>query len=182
MRHAAPVLLFALLTFITGCGGGTSQNSIESSGSGTSNSRYAGGEKSIEDFGVEASGSRRSAILAAEQGYLNAVAAENATKACFYLSAPAHRSLFRFADAKSDRPGCGVLLSKLLSPSASVTAHQQGGGKVTKVRVQRDRAFVVFLAPGAELYQFTMVREGGYWKAATVASSVLVPSAAVLGQ
>ncbi len=50
------------------------------------------------------------------------------------------------------------------------------------MRVQGDRAFVVFHAPGAKLYQMTMVQEGGNWKTATVAASVLVPSAATLGQ
>ena len=43
------------------------------------------------------------------------------------------------------------------------------------MRDEGDRAFVVFKAPGAKLYQQTMVREGGEWKVATVAASVLVP-------
>jgi hypothetical protein len=49
------------------------------------------------------------------------------------------------------------------------------------VGVRGDRAFVVFHAPGAKLFQLTMVREGGRWKTTTIAASVLVPSAATLG-
>ncbi len=49
------------------------------------------------------------------------------------------------------------------------------------MRVQGDRGFVVYHAPGAKLYQLTMVREGGAWKAATIAGSILVPSPAMLG-
>jgi hypothetical protein len=44
------------------------------------------------------------------------------------------------------------------------------------VRVKGSRAFVVFHAPGAKLYTFTLLSEHGAWKLTTVASSVLVPS------
>jgi hypothetical protein len=73
-------------------------------------------------------------------------------------------------------------LSALLAPTAATISHEQAEGRITKVRVQGKRAFVVFHAPGAKLYMLTMVREGGGWKAATVAASILVPSAATLGQ
>jgi hypothetical protein len=43
------------------------------------------------------------------------------------------------------------------------------------VRVDGDRAFIVFHAPGAKAYQMSLVREGGEWKVTTVVASVLVP-------
>jgi hypothetical protein len=54
-------------------------------------------------------------------------------------------------------------------------ARQQADGQITKVRVQGNRAFVVFRAPGAKLYVTGLVEEGGGWKATTVIPSVLVP-------
>ena len=42
-------------------------------------------------------------------------------------------------------------------------------------------ALVIFHAPGARLYVFSLVDEGGEWQAATLISSVLAPSAATLG-
>jgi hypothetical protein len=72
--------------------------------------------------------------------------------------------------------------AKAARPTAVAIAREQANGHVTKVRVEGERAFVVFHAPGAMLYQLTMVRDDGEWKTATVASSVLVPSAATQGQ
>jgi hypothetical protein len=71
--------------------------------------------------------------------------------------------------------GCAAILPKILSPTAPAVARAQAKGEVTKVRVEGGRAFVIFHAPGAKLYQMTMVRENGRWKTATVAAAVLVP-------
>jgi hypothetical protein len=170
-----------MLGTVFGCGGGTARSGSESAKNAANQVQEQGGEKSIEGFGSEAQGSGRTAILAAEHGYLNAMGVEDSAKACFYLSAAVRSSLTQFAGAKRSSPSCADLLPTLLTPSAGAIARQQSDGKVTKVRVEDDRAFVVFRAPGARLYQFTMGREGGAWKVATVAASVLVPSAATLG-
>ncbi len=63
----------------------------------------------------------------------------------------------------------------MLALTADEIARELLEGEVAKVRVEGNRGFVVFKAPGVELYQLTMAREGGEWKAATVAASVLVP-------
>lgn len=133
-----------------------------------------GGEASIEDFGSEAGGSERGRILAAFDGYLDAIAGRDYGAACAELSAAVKESLAQFVGG-AKASACASTLPKLLAPSASQAAREQAGGEVTKVRVEGDRAFVVFKAPGAELYQLTMVEEDGEWKAATVAAAVLVP-------
>jgi hypothetical protein len=67
-------------------------------------------------------------------------------------------------------------LEALLSPEAAEIAKGQAEGEVTKIRVKGDTAFVVFHAPGARLYQLTLAREEGEWKATSLSASVLAPS------
>jgi hypothetical protein len=198
IQRLIPILLVSLVTIAAaGCGGGGGSSTQPSSGQAEApaaqdassestgaegKGHYQGGEKSIEDFGSEAEGASRAALLGAFHSYLNAVATEDNAAACSYLSVNVQRSLERLAGGQGKSPGCAQILSKLLSPTAPAISREQAEGGITKVRVEGDRAFVVFHAPGAKLYQMTMVRESGEWKVATVAASVLVPSAATLGQ
>jgi hypothetical protein len=196
MSWRLPCLLAWFVLCLSGCGEGASTHGESSSAQDTGTQangtaggdqtsagkptpRYEGGEKSIERFGAEAGGSERRAILAAEQGYLGALATGHFKTACSHLSAQAQSSLKHLAKMQAIR--CRQILPKLLSGSAPASAGVQAAGKVMKVRVQGDRAFVVFHAPGARLYLFTMQREGGDWKVTTLAASVLAPSAATLG-
>lgn len=144
-------------------------------------SDYRGGEKSIEEFGSEAEGSDEEAIVSAEQAYLSAVADEDFGTACSYLSASVQSSLEQFVTPKLKAKGCPAILPKLLSSTAPAIARQQAEGEIKKVRIKGDQAFVIFHAPGAKLYVFTMVREQDGWKVTTLIASILVPSPATLG-
>lgn len=86
-----------------------------------------------------------------------------------------HRSLGELAGAQAEAVGCARIVPRFLAPTAAAIARQQASGTITKVRVKGDRAFVVFQAPGAKLYQQTLLRQNGRWKATMVAASVLVP-------
>lgn len=194
-RRAFAVPLFALLLALagSGCGGdgntassstssaqetSASQASEESSGesSATSTSQaseeYVGGEKSIEEYGAEAGGGERGAILSTFHNYLQAIAAGDSSAACSYLSARVQQGLRQLV---KKRASCEQILPRLLAPTATAISRQQDQGKITRVRVKGDQAFIVFHAPGAKLYMLGLVREGGKWKATTVAASVLVP-------
>jgi hypothetical protein len=134
-----------------------------------------GGEASIEDFGSEAEGSERESVLAGFTGYLNAIAAKDHAGACAALSATMQESLAQLT-GKAARGSCVATLPKLLAPTAAQIAREQVNGRVVKVRIEGDQAFVVFHAPGAELFQQTMVAEEGEWKVTTLAATVLVPN------
>lgn len=183
MRRAFACLLLVVFatSSLAACGDSGSEKATTEATQGESdNSHFEGGEKSIEGFGSEAKGADREAILSAEQAYLNALAAPDYAAACFYLAGGVHRSLRQLAPKQLKAEGCRAILPRLLSPSAATTARQQAEGKITKVRVEGDRAFVVFHAPGAKLYLFPMAREGNSWKTTTAAASVLVPSQATM--
>lgn len=200
-RRTAPSLALALVSLLlalAGCGGGGGEDASTPAKGGSEGTpakaspdepssppepgqgRAAaepeiarGGEASIEEFGSEAEGAERGEILSVFDGYLNALAAKDYGSACSYLSAAVHESLAQLAGRASD--GCAAILPGLLAPTAPRIAREQANGRVANVRVEGDRAFVIFEAPGAELYQLTTVEEDGEWKTTTVAASVLVP-------
>lgn len=167
-----------LLLLAAGCGGGGSSSSTERSRQGAqegpAESRSAGGEASIEDFGQKAEGAERHAILAAFDGYLEALAQKDYAGACAQMAATLHESLNQFS-GKSAKANCAALLPSLLSPRAPANARSQAAGDVTGVRVEGERGFVVFKAPGARLYYMSMAEEDGEWKVASAVAGVLAP-------
>jgi hypothetical protein len=167
------------LLCLGGCGGGSTQGSSQGSSEATTTRSAApeeNAEASIEGFGSEAEGSEREEVLAAFHAYLGAIAAKDYPAACSYLAARVDESLQQLA-AKAKKPiDCPQLLEALLSPQADQIARGQDEGKITKVRVKGDTAFVVFHAPGARLYQLTMAREGEEWRVTSLSAAVLAPS------
>jgi hypothetical protein len=175
---------------VMGCGSGSDTSSISTSASGSetseskgskSESHFEGGEEDVEEFGTEAEGAAKHTASAAEQRYLSAVAERDYAAACALLS----KSLTGSLEAMV-KPGrelaCGQILERLLSPTASRVSAQQADGEVFKVRVEGDRAIVVFHAPGARLWALPLSREGGAWKVTALGASILAPSAATLGE
>jgi hypothetical protein len=140
------------------------------------------GETRIERFGFEATGHTRRAIVAAFEADLNALGDGDSGEVCSLLSTKARAGIRRVGAGAAKGAGCAAILNALLAPSAAILAQREAEGDVERVRVQGGRAFVVFKAPGAKLYQLTMVRERNGWRAATVIPSMLVPSAASLGR
>jgi hypothetical protein len=176
LKLAAAVVALLLVVGLAACGGGDGTASTASDTTTTASGEESkGGEASIEEFGSEAAGSDRQELLGVYSDYMNAIAERDYGAACSHLSATVQNSLEQLAGKALKGKGCAAILPKLLAPTASVISRAQANGKITKVRVEGDRAFIVFHAPGAKLYQLTMVREDGEWKAATVAASVLVP-------
>lgn len=133
------------------------------------------GAGSIQGFGSEARGGQRLTIVAAMRAYLGAVADRDYGSACAALGAPARSSLRRIVLARMRRAGCAATLSALLASSAVRTSRQALSGAVVQVRVGGNRAFVLYRAPGAQLYVFALARERDGWRAAMVAGSVLMP-------
>lgn len=186
MRARGTGTLLALLLLAGGCGGEgdreTEATRATTSAAPSGEAQYEGGEQSIEEFGKEASGDNRRDLLVAFRAYFNAVATEDYAAACSLLSARVHEALAQAVRHDARPIACATSLAAALSPSATSIARQQGKGRVAKVRIDGDRAFVVFHAPGADSYQLSLNREGNAWKATTVAASILVPLSSTLGQ
>ena len=174
MSRGALLALLLGAVLLSGCGGGGSSSSTETQS--TSQAAPQNAEASIEGYGDEAEGSDREAVLSAFHAYFGALAQGDEQAACSRLGANVQRSLQSLAAKSKKELSCAQLLELLLSPQAKQIAKGQANGKITKVRIKGDTAFIVFHAPGARLYQLTMVEEEGEWKATTLSASVLAPS------
>jgi hypothetical protein len=197
----------------TGCGGGSNSSSTtptelppaESSAATAGGSRpageapakgsggkqqsppthhFKGGESEVEEFGSEAGGSESAAVLAAEQGYLAAIAHRNYDKACSLVSSSLKQQFDELVatGGGGHHPTCQELLPHILAANASHVAALQLSGKVLRVRVNGNDGFVVFHAPGARLFAYPMTNDREGWRVGSITSSVLAPSAATLGE
>jgi hypothetical protein len=175
------IALVVITALLGGCGDAHSDEKKQQGAAEPAEQRE-NGAASIEEFGSEASGSERAAVIGAFRGYLHALAVEDLPAACSLLAAQTWQSLQAYAGGKPGLGGCVASLSKLMTPSAPRSARLQAEGSVSAVRIEGPRGFVVFHAPGAKLFQQPMVREAGGWKQSTVVASVLIPSAATLGR
>jgi hypothetical protein len=173
-RTLAALVLLLLAVCLGGCGGSGGKAETSVNGREASSPRESG-EASIEDFGTEATSSQRQEVLAVFSTYLRSIATHRYLAACSFLSETVQASLRQIASKALKGKACIAILPKLLSPTAAPIARQQANGEVTKVRVEDDRAFVVFKAPGAKLYQMPMVKQDSRWKVGIATASVLVP-------
>ena len=143
----------------------------ESGGAATA----AAGNPAIEEFGSEAEGGERDEIVAAFDAYNSALGSEDYDAVCAALAEPVRTLLERISEVKKEDQDCAAIIAGL--PEAAKKAiSARSGGKVVEVRVEGDRAYVIFKAPGAKRYQLAMIREDGEWSAGLVTASVLVPS------
>jgi hypothetical protein len=174
--RSVPLVTIVLGLVLLGCGG--SEDEPRSAGAtGQSASRFKpGAEASIEDFGSEAGGSTRRELLGSFHAYMGALADGHYRQACAGLSRTVIASLRQYRPEDGARAGCSVLLPALLAPAAAEMARRQNEGEVTRVRVGGGRAFVIYEAPGAELYDLALQREGSSWKSTTLLGNILVPS------
>ncbi len=176
---AVVVLVVAVL--IGACGGGaeaTTPTEPRSEPAGANGKRpepAENAEESIEGYGEEAEGATRAEVLTAYRSYLDALSQRDYAEVCALLSSVPRKTLQHLTSGAGPRLTCPKALPFLLSPDASRIAAQQAEGEVKRVRVEEDRAFVVFHAPGARLFQFTLVREDDEWKLAGLTAGVLAP-------
>jgi hypothetical protein len=175
----------------TAAAGGPPKQAGESTAGGSGGKEHSppahhfkGGEEEVEEFGSEAGGSESAAVLAAEQGYLSAIAHRNYAKACTLVSSSLRQQFVALvaSGGGAHHPTCPELLPHILAANASHVAALQLSGKVIRVRVEGDHGFVVFHAPGARSFVFPMTKDGGSWRVESITSSVLAPSAATLGE
>jgi hypothetical protein len=191
MRRDAPAfgalcaLIAVLAAFaLSACGGGSDTSTGEGGSETEAVQQGSGGrpsaEEEVESAGREAEGSEAAAILAAERGYLNAIADRDYARACSLTSQGALKSLEATISKPAGSVDCDEILAKVLGGTAAAAARSQADGEIRKVRVLGNEALVIFHAPGARLYAFGLVDEDSEWRAATLTSTVLAPSAATL--
>ncbi len=143
----------------------------EDSGGGSAQLRVQGGDNSVQEFGAEASGSEFDQAAAALHGFLDARAQGAWAAACGYLSRDVAESLRRLVPPSAGATGCAALLAKLTNPAAKQELLAEArGADVGSLRVEGERAFVIYRGPDGTIMAMLMRQEDGGWKVASLAA------------
>lgn len=129
----------------------------------------SGRDRSIQNYGSAAAGAEQTALKGATFSFLSALAAADYTKVCADLSAANLAELQGFAKLKHQQASCHSILKMLISPSGLPEARRAAQGTFTSARVSGNTAFVLFRPKGGVPSYVVMKREGGSWKAISIA-------------
>ncbi len=163
----------------TGSGeGGTSfkPRPHHDSGGGSAQYLVKGGDNSIQEFGSEVEGSEFEKAATALHDFLDARAAGDAAAACSYMSKSVIESFKQLA-AKSTQGGgtsCATILEELTNPAAKPAMKAEAAqADVGSLRVEGERAFLIYTGAGKTVLAIPMADEGGTWKVAGLAGTPL---------
>lgn len=174
----------------SGSGGGTPDSFVpkehNDSGGGSSQYRVKGGDNSVQEFGAEADTSERDDAAVALHNFLDARAAEDWKSACSFLSAEVRQSLESFAvkaqeaAAKQgsaeqfDATSCASILSRMTNRAALPELRKEAAqADIGSLRIEGDRAFVIYRGIGGTIIAIPVTNEGGSWKVSGLAGTPL---------
>lgn len=164
----------------SGSGGGNSGSDKpiphNDSGGGSTQYRVKGGDNSVQNFGDEADESERDQAAAAVHSFLDARANQDWNEACSYLATPVVEQLESAAE-KSEQfkdKGCGPILEALASQADPKLYRKEAAqANVGSLRIEDERAFVIFRGLEGTVYTIPMVDEDGEWRLGSIAPTPL---------
>jgi hypothetical protein len=134
------------------------------------------GDNSIQEFGSEASSSERERAASALHGYLDSHAAGRWTEACHNMSALLLVDLERMGAMSQSKPkpkGCAETLAVLSTGLPKPVAREGAEADVGSLRVNGDRALILYHGARGKNYAMPMLKEGGQWKVTALAGAPL---------
>ncbi len=140
------------------------------SGGGAERYRVPGGDNSIQTFGEEAGESERHAAAVVLHAFLQTRGKEQWEAVCSYLSASVHDQLRQLAPKVKDLQGdsCEETLAAISLPLSGAAQAEFMEADVGSLRVEGDRAFLLYRGVGDTIYAMTMAKEAGAWKVAAL--------------
>lgn len=140
------------------------------SGGGSGQFRVPGGDNSIQEFGAEASDAEREEAAIVLHAFLAAHADRDWATVCSYLS---QRMLDQLEQLVSGSPelkgaGCPAAVDALLVGSTPAERAELTQADVGSLRVEGDRAFLLYRGSLGRDYAILLEREDGAWKAAAL--------------
>lgn len=132
-----------------------------------------GGDNSIQEFGIEAPEADFDAAAIALHGFLDARAAGAWRDTCSYMSTAVGASLIQLS-GHSRGASCPDALASLATDLPPAALREAAVAEAAALRVEGDRAFLLFQGARGTAYFMPMAREGGTWKVAAVAPSALL--------
>jgi hypothetical protein len=184
-------MLCLMALVLGGCGGSGSTTSSEGSATSSAGPPTAqaeapstgngaeGGDNSIQTYGAAADGAEKAMIANTAFSFFRALADRDYTKVCAGLASANRKALKAFPKLKHKQGGgCATVLSTLLG-TMGPEARKAANGTLTAVRVKGDTAYDLFSPRGGVASYFVLKREGGAWKAISLAPGMpLNPGAA----
>lgn len=149
---------------------------LKVSGGGSAQFRSKGGDNSIQEFGSEAPESEFDEAAAALHNFLDARAAGDWAATCSYMSKSMTESLEKLvAQAKQAKhTSCAEVLGKLTNPAAKQELQAEAAqADVGSLRIEGDRAFVIYTGIDKTVLAMPMAHEGGSWKVTSLAGTPL---------
>lgn len=125
-----------------------------------------GGDNSVQEFGDEAEETEREEAATALHAFLDARAAGDWETTCRYLSSNVLESLERFATQAKQLRGkeCPELLGAVSGPATEDARREAAIADVGAMRVEGDRAYVLYHGAAKTDYAIPMAREEDGWK------------------
>jgi hypothetical protein len=148
----------------------------EDSGGGSQQYQVKGGDNSVQEFGEEADTSELDAAAVALHNFLDARAEGNWAAACEYMSQGVVASFEKLAaQAKQiEDTSCGGILEKLANPAAKASLKAEAEkANVGSLRIEDERAFVIYSGTDGTILAMPMANEDGAWKVAGLAATPL---------
>lgn len=146
------------------------------SGGGAEQFKVKGGDNSVQEFGEEADTEEFDAAAVALHNFLDARAEGNWAAACQYMSKSVIESFEKLATrAKQiEDTSCGGILEKLTNPAAAQPMREEAAkANVGSLRIEDERAFVIYTGIDGTVMAMSMANEDGDWKVASLAGTPL---------
>jgi hypothetical protein len=145
-------------------------SSGHSGGGGVAEFRVPGGDNSIQEFGAEAGRSELAEAGAALHGFLDARVAGEWSKVCAFLARDAAEGLERLsARSKHGHESCGAIMKALSGGVPKSSLEEAAQADVGALRIEGDRAFLLYHGARNTDYAISMTTEGGAWKVEALA-------------
>lgn len=148
---------------------------LKVSGGGSAQYRVPGGDNSVQEFGEESDETELDEAATALHDYLVARAEEDWPAACANLSKSVDEQLRGLASRAEglEGKGCAAILGALtpkLPPSARQESTIVDAGSL---RLEGDRAFLIYSGAEGKTYTILMAPEDGAWKVGSLAATPL---------
>lgn len=148
----------------------------DDSGGGSAQFKVEGGDNSVQEFGQEADSEELDAAAAALHNFLDARAEGNWAAACEYMSKSMTESFENLAlRAKgAEATSCSAILEKLTNSAAEQSMKEEAAkADVGSLRIEDERAFVIYTGVDGTVMAMPMANEDGDWKVASLAGTPL---------
>jgi hypothetical protein len=146
------------------------------SGGGSEQFKVKGGDNSVQEFGGEADTAEFDAAAVALHNFLDARAEGNWAAACKYISKDTIESFEKLAAQvkQGEDTSCGGSLETLTNPAVKQAMKEEATqANVGSLRVEGERAFLIYTGIDGTLAAMAMANEDGVWKVASLTGTPL---------